>query len=206
MLVWLNENQAPLHFSFNLNMLQYWSSWMAAINRNCKNDYHGSAVRSKDLQWKPTIPIFGSIFNLNVLLAILNLNHYQESLRNGLTQHRPWIFLRSHFQVKFFTPWYYLLWSTQNTIIYWNIDEWVHVCEHIFFHLQKRRVVLLVFDMLAVGHLITYKALLYQGIICVTIVGVASISRNIISNGHGWKTVFASTSQKHMAKRQILFK
>ena len=55
-------------------------SWMSAITRNYKNGCHGSTIEDEDLQQQtPTIPKFGSVFNLNMLLAILDVSHYQKS-------------------------------------------------------------------------------------------------------------------------------
>ena len=49
---------------------------MAAIARNQNNIYHGSSVKGKQLQYKPSTTMFHWIFNLNILLVILDSNHY----------------------------------------------------------------------------------------------------------------------------------
>ena len=60
-----------------------WPFWMAGITKNHKNDYHGSVVHNSDLHQTPSTIKFGSIFNLNMLLAILatilDCSHYQIS-------------------------------------------------------------------------------------------------------------------------------
>ena len=49
---------------------------LAVIANNHKNGCHGSTIQDRDIQWKPSIPNFGQIFNLNMLEAILDDSHY----------------------------------------------------------------------------------------------------------------------------------
>ena len=59
---------------------------MAAITKNLMNDYHGFTIHDRDLQQKPSNTKFGSIFNLNMLSAILGGNHYQKCQKR-----LPWL-------------------------------------------------------------------------------------------------------------------
>ena len=43
-----------------------------------KGAFDGSIVQERDLQPKPNTTKFGSIFNLNMMLTILDVNHCQE--------------------------------------------------------------------------------------------------------------------------------
>ena len=65
------------------HMLCYQPFWMAAMSKNLTNDYYGSMVKNRDLQQRLSITKFGSIFNVNmlsaILSAILNSSHYQKS-------------------------------------------------------------------------------------------------------------------------------
>ena len=52
--------------------------WMATITKNHWNDCHASTSKNRDLQWKPNITNFRSIFNANISLTILDGSHYQK--------------------------------------------------------------------------------------------------------------------------------
>ena len=54
-------------------------SWMAAITRIHKNYPYHSQNQHKDLEYKVDATKFGPIFNFNMLLAILDGIHYQNS-------------------------------------------------------------------------------------------------------------------------------
>ena len=52
-------------------------SWIAAITRNPKNGNYDSYSQYRNLQQKPNPTKFGSIFNFNIMSAILDGNHYE---------------------------------------------------------------------------------------------------------------------------------
>ena len=59
---------------------------MAGITKNHKNDYYGFVVHNRDLHQTLSTIKFGSIFNLNMLLAILAVildgSNYQKSQKD----------------------------------------------------------------------------------------------------------------------------
>ena len=52
---------------------------MVVVTKNHEHGDHGSIIEDRDLKWKPNTTKFGSIFNFNMLLAILDGSHYQKS-------------------------------------------------------------------------------------------------------------------------------
>ena len=52
---------------------------MKMNTKNHKNDCHDSTIQPRDLQPKLNMTKFGSIFNFNMLLVILDGSHYRKS-------------------------------------------------------------------------------------------------------------------------------
>ena len=52
---------------------------MAAITKKSQNGHCDSTVQDRDLQQRPDATKFGSVFNLNMMSAILDDSHYQKS-------------------------------------------------------------------------------------------------------------------------------
>ena len=60
-------------------------SWMATITRKNKNGCHDFTFKDRDLLHKPNTTKFSQIFNLTMLSAIKDSNHYQKwkNVHNG---------------------------------------------------------------------------------------------------------------------------
>ena len=70
-----NKNQQTVGQSLTSTCCQ--PSWIEAIIRNHTSGCHCSQSHCRDLQQKSSSSKFGSIFNFNMLSALLDTSHYQ---------------------------------------------------------------------------------------------------------------------------------
>ena len=71
----LQQKLIPL----NLGQSSTWTSWIAAITKKHKNGFHDSIIQHRDFQQKLNTIKFWSIFDGNILSAILYSSPYQNS-------------------------------------------------------------------------------------------------------------------------------
>ena len=94
-----NKNQTPRSLDQSSILAWCLPSWISAITRNHRNGNYNSLGQHRDLQQKPNLTQFGSIFNFNVMSAILDSSHYHKSQNgnyNSKSQHRD--LHSSHYQ------------------------------------------------------------------------------------------------------------
>ena len=109
----------------------WWPSWMAAITRNYKSGCHYTQSQQRDLQQKLNTIKFGSIFNLNMLSALLTKPNTIEMTAMALSfvifgygwQHNSWAKVPSSqkqnfkfFHVFWVFPMFDSIWSRVNSI------------------------------------------------------------------------------------------
>ena len=79
----------PLVTLFN-QLFSCWPSWMAAITKNHKNGCCGSNVQDSDLQHKAKTVKFMSIFNFNMMSAILDRKIHKMATMGLLFKIKTW--------------------------------------------------------------------------------------------------------------------
>ena len=96
-----NQNQTPLSLGKSSTLTWYWPSWFSTITRNHRNGNYKSWSQHRDLKPKLNSSKFESIFNFNIMSAILDgiwntsnwtiwkLNHLQHTKPSHL-EHIKW--------------------------------------------------------------------------------------------------------------------
>ena len=95
-----NQNQTPLSLGQSSTLTSCWPFWILAIMRNHKNSIYNSWSQHRDLKSKMNLTMFGSIFNFNMISAILDFGHYQKSQKWHLCEITKTAFITHRVNIK----------------------------------------------------------------------------------------------------------